>query len=96
MFLLKKHDIMNLKGDDDMDFTIVNKIEREMFCYKLLRANFYRDHYVIIAQSKSDFACGSFCATRESALFFFRELAESDTEPHTLNDILCDYQKQRM
>ena len=78
-----------------MDFTLIEKIDGERLCYKLLKANFYRDYYVIIAQDKNDFACGSFSATREGALFFFKELAESETEPHTLNDILGDYQKQR-
>ena len=79
-----------------MDFNLIERIDGERFCYKLLKATFYRDYYVVIAQNKHDFACGSFCSTREDALFFFREIAKSETDPFTLNDIIGDYQKERL
>ena len=40
-----------------MDFTFVEKIENEGICYKLLRSNFCKGYYVIIAQGKRDFSC---------------------------------------
>lgn len=80
----------------DMDFSLSLKKEKGGACYKLLRSNFYRERFVIIAQSRDDFACGSICAGLEEAREIFFEIAESETAPHTLLDILCDMQKQRV
>ena len=76
-----------------MDFTLIEKIDREKACYKLLKANFYRDYYVIIAQDKTDLSCASIRSTREDAISLLREIAESDTEVYTLMDILCDFNR---
>ena len=77
-----------------MDFTLVERTEVDGICYKLLKANFYRNHYVIIVQNKSDFCCGSIQAAKCEVHKLFREIAVSKTEPHTLSDILNDLQKQ--
>lgn len=76
-----------------MDLTLIEQEEHGAYCYKLLRATFYRDHYVIIAQGKRDFACASFCSKQARALEFFRTVAETETEPYTLSDIVSDLQK---
>ena len=39
-----------------MDFTFVEKIENDGICYKLLRSNFCKGYYIIIAQGKRDFS----------------------------------------
>ena len=79
-----------------MDFTLIRKIENGEGCYKLLRANFYRDYYVIIVQNKREFACGSVNMRQCEAEKLLCEMCESLTEPHTLMDILCDMQKQKI
>lgn len=78
-----------------MDFTLIEKIDADGVCYKLLKANFYRNHFLIIAQNKDDFYCGSIRMARCEVLELFKEITESKTEPHTLCDILSDCQKQR-
>ena len=77
-----------------MDFTIVKKMQVGGHVYKLLRANFYRNHYLIIAQSKREFACGSVCASIDAAEELFSQIAQSETEPYTLMDILRDFEMQ--
>lgn len=79
-----------------MDFNLVKRTELDGVCYKLLKANFYRDYYVIIVQTKRDFYCGSFKATREGALDFFEEIYKSRTEPYVLADILRDIERQKV
>lgn len=83
------------KGGTDMDFTLIEQQERGANCYKLMRATFYRSHYVIIVQSKHDFACSSFQSERSEAIELFRMISESDTEPYTLADIISDHEKSR-
>lgn len=77
-----------------MDFTLIEKREECGICYKLLRANFYRNYYVIIAQDKREFYCGSICATRSEAEEIFENIVKSHTEIYCLADILNDFQKQ--
>ena len=77
-----------------MDFTMIEKRELNGICYKLLKTNFYRDYYVIIAQDKRDFYCGSLRANREEAYKLFIEIAESNTEIYCISDILSDFAKQ--
>ena len=79
-----------------MDFTLIKRTCENEFCYKLLKSNFYRNHYVIIAQSKTDFSCGSIKAKKETAIALFDEIAQGLTEPHTLSDILSDFNKERV
>ena len=76
-----------------MDFSLIEKMENDGACYKLLKANFYRDHYVIIVQTKNDFCCGSIRCPRSEILGLFQEIAQSNTDPNTLCDILSDCQK---
>lgn len=83
-------------GGNEMDFTLLRKTEADGICYKLLRTNFYRGYYVIIAQSKNDFYCGSFKASKAEALKLFDEISESVTEPFSLADILSDYTRQKV
>ena len=78
-----------------MDFTLIRKIETDDACYKLLRTNFYRGYYVIIAQSKDDFYCGSLRASKTEAERLFAEIYQSATEPYSLADILNDFAKQK-
>ena len=79
-----------------MDFTLIEKCEVGDICYKLLKANFYRNYYVIIAQDKRNFSCGSICATREEADEFFYEIAGTNTDIYSLMDILSDFAKQKI
>ncbi len=79
-----------------MDFTLIDKKESGEVCYKLLRAVFYRDYYIIIVQSKKEFCCGSIHAASSEAHRLFCEIAASATEPYCLSDILRDYEKQRV
>lgn len=80
-----------------MDFTLIEKVEQNGICYKLLRATFYKGYYAIIAQSKKEFFCSSFHSCNlEAAKDFFREISNSDTEIYTLRDIICDFEKQRI
>lgn len=79
-----------------MDFNLVKKVELCGICYKLLKANFYRDYYVIIVQTRHDFYCGSFKASRSGALEFFDEVSKSRTEPYVLSDILRDIERQKV
>ena len=78
-----------------MDFTFIEKIESEGICYKLLKANFYRNYYVIIAQDKTDFACGSIFANLKEARTFLSRIANSNTDIYCLMDILSDFAKQK-
>ena len=77
-----------------MDFTFVEKIENEGICYKLLRSNFCKGYYVIIAQGKRDFSCGSVFGEKEDINSLFHEIAQSYTPPYALHDILMDFEKQ--
>ena len=79
-----------------MDFTLIEKREVGDICYKLLRTNFYRDHYVIIAQDKREFYCGSIKASRSEAISLFNEIANSHTDIYSISDILTDYQRQKV
>ena len=79
-----------------MDFTLIKRTEQDDICYKLLRANFYRDYFVIIVQNKNDFYCGSFRCNKLGAEELFEEIVKSNTEPHTLHDILHDFQAQKV
>ena len=79
-----------------MDFTLISKKENRGICYKLLKANFYRNYYVIIAQSRDDFSCGSFHRPFDEAIVVFDEICDSSTEPYTLMGILQDIDNQRI
>ena len=79
-----------------MDFTLVEKIEADGFCYKLLKSNFYRNYYVIIAQDKRDFYCGSICAPKDEATALFLEIANSRTDIYCVRDILCEFDRQKV
>ncbi len=79
-----------------MDFSLIEKREIGGICYKLLKANFYRNYYVIIAQDKTDFYCGSICAERKEAEALFAEIAESNTSVYCISDILCDFERQKV
>ena len=79
-----------------MDFTLIEKREENGICYKLLKAIFYRDYYVIVAQDKRDFCCGSIKGTREEASKFFGEIADSRTDIYCIADILNDFSKQKV
>lgn len=77
-----------------MDITFIKKEEVCGICYKLFRATFFHNYYVIIAQTKKDFFCGSFSASKDNANQLFSEIAQSATDPFTIGDILSDYAKQ--
>ena len=79
-----------------MDFTVIKKLEYDGVCYKLLKANFYRNYYVIIAQDKNEFSCGSICANMEQADLLFNQIAQSETQVYCLLDILSDFAKQKI
>lgn len=79
-----------------MDFTLMEKREENGICYKLLKTNFYRNYYVIIAQDKREFSCGSICASKEEALELFCEIANSNTDIYCISDILSDFSKQKV
>lgn len=79
-----------------MDFTLIERIDNVGICYKLLKTNFYRNCFVIIAQSKTDFYCASIKTDRTSAKELFESVAESATEPYTLCDILRDFEMQKV
>ncbi len=78
-----------------MDFTQIKKMEISGVCYKLLKANFYRNYYVIIAQDKREFYCGSICASIEEASELFDEIALGNTNIYCISDILSDFNKQK-
>ncbi len=77
-----------------MDFELVEKREAEGICYKLLRTNFYHNYFVLIAQTKKEFYCSSFYASRERAEELFDEISCSLTEPYTIADILQDFARE--
>ena len=79
-----------------MDFTVIEKCEMGSTCYKLLKANFYRNYYIIIAQDKREFYCGSLYANREEAISLFNEIAQSNTDIYCVADILSDFAKQKI
>lgn len=79
-----------------MDFTLIEKHERNGICYKLLKTNFYRNYYIIIAQNKRSFYCGSICAMKEQAHELFEEIVYSNTEIYCIADILSDFSKQKV
>ena len=79
-----------------MDFTLIEKCEVGDTCYKLLKSNFYRNYYVIIAQDKRNFSCGSIFATRKEADELFYEIAGTNTDIYSLMDILSDFSKQKI
>ena len=79
-----------------MDFTFIEKIEKGAAIYRLYRSTFCRGYYVITAQSKSDFSCMSIKETFEGARKLFCEIAESETDPITLVDIIRDIQLARV
>ena len=78
-----------------MDLTLIQKEEVCGICYKLFRATFFHNYYVIIAQTKKEFFCESFSANKDDAKQLFSEIAQSATEPFTISDILSDYTKQK-
>lgn len=77
-----------------MDLTLLQKAERGGICYKLFKANFHYDHYVILAQTKDDFYCGSFSSTADRAREIFFEISESETDVFCIADILSDLEKE--
>ena len=77
-----------------MDLTLINKVENGEFCYKLFRSTFYKGYYVIIAQTKKEFYCGSFVSSKDGAEKLFLDICETATEPYCIADILSDFQKQ--
>lgn len=46
--------------------------------------------HVISARTQDDFYCGSVRCTREDALALIHELAESDSDPFSIADIIKD------
>ncbi len=79
-----------------MDFSLIEKREVGGVCYKLLKAIFYRNYYVIIAQDKRDFYCGSIRANREEASELFNEISSGNTDIWCIADILSDFAKQKI
>ena len=79
-----------------MDFSLIEKREVGEICYKLLKANFYRNYYVIIAQDKKEFYCGSINANVDEAKSLFEEIVLSHTNIYCIADILCDFNKQKV
>lgn len=79
-----------------MDFSLIEKRIVGDICYKLLKTNFYRNYYVIIAQDKTNFYCGSVRASREDIEALFREIADSNTDIYCISDILCDFERQKV
>lgn len=79
-----------------MDMTLLEKNERGGICYKLFKANFHYDCYVILAQDSNEFYCGSFNGTFDEASTLFSEICESVTDVFCIADILSDLQKQKM
>lgn len=79
-----------------MDLTLIKKVEVMGIGYKLFRATFYKGYFVIIAQTKKDFFCGSFASSKSEAERFFTEICESATEPYCLADIISDFEKQKI
>ena len=79
-----------------MDFTLIEKCVMGEICYKLLKANFYRNYFVIIAQTKKDFYCGSFASTLDEARELFYEITNTNTELYTIADILRDFGVQKI
>lgn len=79
-----------------MDFTLIEKYEIGEICYKLLKTNFYRNYYVIVAQTKKDFYCGSFRASVKEARELFSEIANTQTGLYCIADILHDYELQKI
>ena len=89
------YNLNRLNWRRNMDFTFIEKLECDGICYKLLRANFYRNYYVIIAQDKTEFACGSIRANLKEARALLLEIAKSNTDICCLMDILSDFTKQK-
>ena len=79
-----------------MDFTLIERTEVGDICYKLLKTNFYRNYFVIVAQTKKDFYCGSFCSSLDAARKIFFEIADSRTDPYCIADILRDFEMQKI
>ena len=79
-----------------MDFSLIEKRDEDGICYKLLKAVFYRDYYVIIAQDKKNFYCGSIHATRTDAYELFSEIASTSTDVNCVADILIDFNKEKI
>ncbi len=79
-----------------MDFTLIEKRELAGICYKLLKTNFYRNYFVIIAQDKREFYCGSICADRDEALSLFEEISSSYTDINCISYILSDFERQKV
>lgn len=79
-----------------MDFTVIKKFEIDGVCYKLLKTNFYRNYYVIIAQDRREFYCGSIYAKRDEAELLFDEISQSGTNIYCVADILSDFSKQKV
>lgn len=77
-----------------MDLTLLKKIESGGVCYKLFKANFHYDYYVILAQSRDEFYCGSFSSSEARARDLLAEIAESETEVFCIEDIISDFRKQ--
>lgn len=75
-----------------MDFDFIEKRQVNGISYKLYRATFCRGYFVISAQSKNEFSCGSICSSAEGAKHLLDEIASSETEVHTLVDLLRDFQ----
>lgn len=79
-----------------MDLTLLERKENNGVCYKLFKANFHYDYYVILAQTKNEFYCGSFSATLDEAKRTLYELSDSETEVFCVADIIADLQKQSL
>ena len=79
-----------------MDFTLIERTEVGDICYKLLKTNFYRNYFVIVAPTKKDFYCGSFSSSPEEARELFFEIADSHTDPYCIADILHDFKIQKI
>ena len=79
-----------------MDFSLIEKREEDGVCYKLLKTMFYRDYFVIIAQDKKNFYCGSVHATFEEAYELFSEIASTNTDVGCIADILLDFSKEKI
>ena len=77
-----------------MDFTLIEKVVQEEYTYKLFRSNFYTGHFLVLAQSKDMMYCASICTSQDRATELFSQIAQSETPPFTLADILHDFSKQ--
>ena len=64
--------------------------------YKLIRVESYKNCFVIAVCDGRDFYCGSFTCNEEEAVSIFDELADSETAPYSVSDILRDLQINKL